>query len=85
MQTLGGRRTSEIRARGQGAEGALIAFIHPSSAHGVLVELKQVRPPTTDHQSQTKVTRYQLGDLELISLFDGYFRLDGGAMAVDPR
>src|SRR3954463_6441644 len=24
-----------------GAEGALIAFIHPSAAHGVLVELKQ--------------------------------------------
>jgi methylmalonyl-CoA/ethylmalonyl-CoA epimerase len=25
-----------------GAEGALVAFIHPSAAHGVLVELKQV-------------------------------------------
>src|SRR5437763_5867818 len=25
----------------QGAEAALVAFIHPSSAHGVLVELKQ--------------------------------------------
>ena len=24
-----------------GAEGALVAFIHPSSAHGVLVELEQ--------------------------------------------
>ena len=24
-----------------GAEGALIAFVHPSSAHGVLVELKE--------------------------------------------
>jgi methylmalonyl-CoA/ethylmalonyl-CoA epimerase len=24
-----------------GAEGSLVAFIHPSSAHGVLVELKQ--------------------------------------------
>ena len=24
-----------------GAEGALVAFVHPSSAHGVLVELKQ--------------------------------------------
>jgi methylmalonyl-CoA/ethylmalonyl-CoA epimerase len=29
----------------QGAEGALVAFIHPSSAHGVLVELKQARAP----------------------------------------
>jgi ribonucleoside-diphosphate reductase alpha chain len=26
-----------------GAEGALVAFIHPSSAQGVLVELKQVK------------------------------------------
>jgi methylmalonyl-CoA/ethylmalonyl-CoA epimerase len=25
----------------QGTEGALVAFIHPSAAHGVLVELKQ--------------------------------------------
>ena len=25
-----------------GAEGSLVAFIHPSSAHGVLVELKQI-------------------------------------------
>ena len=25
-----------------GAEGALIAFVHPASTHGVLVELKQV-------------------------------------------
>ena len=27
----------------EGAEGALVAFIHPSSTHGVLVELKQER------------------------------------------
>ena len=26
-----------------GAEGALVAFVHPSSVHGVLVELKQER------------------------------------------
>lgn len=26
-----------------GAEGALVAFIHPAAAHGVLVELKQVK------------------------------------------
>ena len=26
----------------EGANGSLVAFIHPSSAHGVLVELKQV-------------------------------------------
>src|SRR5258708_35546503 len=32
-----------------GAEGALVAFIHPSSAHGVLVELKQ--PPVSSPQS----------------------------------
>lgn len=27
-----------------GAHDSLVAFIHPSSTHGVLVELKQVRP-----------------------------------------
>ena len=27
----------------EGAEGALVAFIHPSSSHGVLVELKEKR------------------------------------------
>jgi methylmalonyl-CoA epimerase len=71
-----------------GAEGALVAFVHPSSAHGVLVELKQ---PATDasgsrphRQSSggaaTLAKRMTLGTLELISLSDGYFRLDGGAM-----
>ncbi len=62
-----------------GAEGALVAFIHPSSAHGVLVELKEV---VGSQQSAvaSQVRRFQLGDLELISLFDGFFRLDGGAM-----
>ena len=84
-----------------GAESSLVAFIHPSSAHGVLVELKQQlvvsresivvsresivasqEPPATDHRPPTAsaVRRFALGDLELISLFDGFFRLDGGAM-----
>jgi methylmalonyl-CoA epimerase len=94
-----------------GAEGALVAFIHPASAHGVLVELKQSGqaggpsrthrpelPPsheaTADRQSlgdggqlgraghlgQVAHTRHQLGALELVSLHDGFFRLDGGAM-----
>ena len=63
-----------------GAEGALVAFIHPSSAHGVLVELKQVSPEPSALSPVNPVRRYQLGDLELISLFDGYIRLDGGAM-----
>lgn len=27
----------------EGAEGALVAFVHPAGAHGVLVELKQER------------------------------------------
>ena len=43
---------AQLKARGvrlvdeqprPGAEGALVAFIHPSAAHGVLVELKQAR------------------------------------------
>ncbi len=67
-----------------GAEHGLVAFIHPSSAHGVLVELKQGadRPPAADQQrpASSAISRYTLGDLELISLFDGFLRLDGGAM-----
>lgn len=64
-----------------GAEGALVAFIHPSSTHGVLIELKQsaetqARPPARDDT----VTRHALGEFELISLCDGFFRLDGGSM-----
>jgi methylmalonyl-CoA/ethylmalonyl-CoA epimerase len=43
---------AELKAKGvrlidetprPGAHGSLVAFIHPSSAHGVLVELKQKR------------------------------------------
>jgi methylmalonyl-CoA epimerase len=66
-----------------GAEGSLIAFVHPAAAHGVLVELKQAAPA---HQAaglpgpQSSVTRHTLGDLELLSLSDGFFRLDGGLM-----
>src|SRR6266542_4395948 len=97
---------TELKARGArmidgeprpGAEGALIAFVHPSAAHGVLIELKQaglvVRqahhergtdPSLTLSSSKGErtdtVTRYTLGDLELISLCDGFFRLDGGSM-----
>jgi methylmalonyl-CoA epimerase len=90
-----------------GAEGALVAFIHPASAHGVLVELKEARasftgggappPPRTDAdasppgsawpQARASSTaaglapqRFVLGNLELISVSAGEFRLDGGAM-----
>jgi methylmalonyl-CoA epimerase len=77
---------AQLKARGArlvdeqpraGAEGSQVAFIHPSSAHGVLVELKQSGP---EPRAASPVRRYQLGDLELISLSDGFFRLDGGAM-----
>src|SRR3954464_14813960 len=84
---------AQLKARGTklvdevpraGAEHGLVAFIHPSSAHGVLVELKQVvdRPPAADQQrpASSAISRYTVGDLELISLFDGFLRLDGGAM-----
>jgi methylmalonyl-CoA epimerase len=59
-----------------GAEHALVAFIHPSAAHGVLVELKQ---PLPVERRQT-VTRALLGDLELISVYDGFFAVDGGSL-----
>ena len=84
---------AQLKARGAriideqprpGAEHSLVAFIHPSSAHGVLVELKQ--SATISHQSSAishqplAISRYPLGDLELISVSDGFIRLDGGAM-----
>ena len=60
-----------------GAEGALVAFIHPSASHGVLVELKQPAPKVERFHT---ATRRALGDFELITLADGFFALDGGAM-----
>jgi glyoxylase-like metal-dependent hydrolase (beta-lactamase superfamily II) len=65
-----------------GAGGSRVVFVHPSAAHGVLVELKQAlwRGATLG------VTRLPLGDLQLTILHDGPFRLDGGAMfGVVPR
>jgi methylmalonyl-CoA epimerase len=59
-----------------GAEGSRVAFIHPSATHGVLVELKQSRPLRLD----LGVHRFVMGDLQLTTLHDGGFRLDGGAM-----
>jgi methylmalonyl-CoA epimerase len=60
-----------------GASGALVAFIHPSSANGVLVELTQ-RPAFRPQPELPKTIR--LGDLEILTLSDGFFYLDGGAM-----
>ncbi|MDP1571792.1 MAG: methylmalonyl-CoA epimerase [Vicinamibacterales bacterium] len=81
-----------LRARGvrlidetprPGAEGALVAFVHPSASHGVLVELKQ--PADRVPRFRTPA-RHTLGDLELVTLSDGFFALDGGAMfGVVPR
>jgi methylmalonyl-CoA epimerase len=76
---------AQLKARGvrlvdeqprRGAEGALVSFVHPSSAHGVLVELKEVRAV----ERFKTPTKHVLGSLELITLSDGFFRLDGGAM-----
>jgi methylmalonyl-CoA epimerase len=65
-----------------GAEGALVAFVHPSAAHGVLVELKQAAPPDV----RLAVQKLPFGDFQLTTLHDGPFRLDGGAMfGVVPR
>ncbi len=65
-----------------GAAGALVAFVHPSSAHGVLVELRQ--PAATGPHLEVRTIEW--GDLRLTTLHDGPFRLDGGAMfGVVPR
>lgn len=75
LKSLGIRLIDE-QAR-PGAEGALVAFIHPSAAHGVLVELKQPAPKVEMFRT---VGRCTLGDFELITLADGFFALDGGSM-----
>jgi methylmalonyl-CoA epimerase len=79
-----GVRLIDEQAR-PGAEGAFVAFIHPSSAHGVLVELKQpARVLDRSHSVQavppTLIQRHSVGDLELVSLHDGFFHVDGGAL-----
>jgi methylmalonyl-CoA epimerase len=86
-----GVRLIDERAR-PGAEGARVAFIHPAAAHGVLVELKESTVRTDDrpfHASDSAtqtVRRFTVGDLEIVSLYDGYFRVDGGSMfGVVPR
>jgi methylmalonyl-CoA epimerase len=102
---------SQLKAKGarlidqqprSGAEGALVAFVHPAATHGVLIELKQApvggprqqgqhaapgpAPEPASSSRSTLVQRYTIGDLELISLSDGFFGLDGGAMfGVVPR
>jgi methylmalonyl-CoA epimerase len=76
-----------------GAEGALVAFVHPSSAHGVLVELKQPAPPPQAGEAvpsghgrgapspAAPVTWPRgLRRPRPVSLSDGFFSLDGGAM-----
>ncbi|MBM3778852.1 MAG: methylmalonyl-CoA epimerase [Acidimicrobiia bacterium] len=73
LKTRGVRLIDE--APRPGAEGALVAFIHPSAAHGVLVELKQ-KPEPRD----LAPVRVPFGDLELVSVNDGALALDGGAM-----
>ena len=70
-----------------GAEGSMIAFVHPAAAHGVLVELKEPRAAISEPQvgsakgpAAREATRYTLGDIELLSVSDGFIRFDGGAM-----
>ena len=82
---------AHLRARGvklvdeqprPGAAGSLVVFIHPSAAHGVLVELTQPARPRWALEPK----RLVWGDLELVSVHDGLFALDGGAMfGVVPR
>jgi methylmalonyl-CoA epimerase len=90
---------AQLKARGvrlideqprPGAEQSLVAFVHPSSAHGVLVELKQSSvagrqssaevPQSRAPSPDTVVRRFALGDFELVSLCDGLLRVDGGSM-----
>jgi methylmalonyl-CoA epimerase len=68
-----------------GAEGTTVAFIHPSSAQGVLVELKQVavaRPldEARGRPEPEPPKTIRLGDIDIVTVSDGFFYLDGGAM-----
>ncbi len=60
-----------------GAEGATVAFIHPSSAQGVLVELKQAAVKRPEPELPKTI---RLGDIDIVTVSDGFFYLDGGAM-----
>lgn len=60
-----------------GAEGASVAFIHPSSAQGVLVELKQIAVTRAAAEAPKTI---RLGDIDIVTVSDGFFYLDGGAM-----
>ncbi len=66
-----------------GAEGSTIAFVHPAATHGVLVELKQTAADAAGLSSATvdsRVRRFAVGDIELVSVNDGFIGFDGGAM-----
>src|SRR5471030_2014233 len=69
---------AQLKARGarlideqprSGAEDALVAFVHPAAAHGVLVELKQsaIANQSAFRIPKSAIQRYTVGDLELIS------------------
>src|SRR4051812_27419410 len=68
---------AQLKARGArlideqprpGAEHSLVAFIHPASAHGVLVELKEAHSSQGSAvSSDCAVKRFTVGALELIS------------------
>src|SRR5688572_19322160 len=60
-----------------GAEGASVAFIHPSSAQGVLVELKEAAVTRSEPELPKTI---RLGDIDIVTVSDGFFYLDGGAM-----
>jgi methylmalonyl-CoA/ethylmalonyl-CoA epimerase len=54
LSELGTRGVRLIDERPRpGAHGSLVAFIHPSSAHGVLVELKQVASTEETEATET--------------------------------
>ena len=75
-----------------GAEGSTIAFVHPASAHGVLVELKQSHivqssipnPQSSPPNPQFEVGRFAFGNFELLSVSDGFIRAKQRHRPIDP-
>ncbi|NOT44283.1 MAG: MBL fold metallo-hydrolase [Acidobacteria bacterium] len=83
LQACGARLAGGIRV---GAEGARVAFVHPASAHGVLVELREDGASRPSAPPALEVQAIDWGGFRLVSLHDGLIRLDGGAMfGVVPR
>ena len=80
---------AQLKARGvrlvdetprPGAHGTRVAFVHPSSTGGVLLELKERTSGSWGSRLIVRSLSIPFGPFELTPVIDGFFALDGGAM-----